>query len=95
MSNLIVFEALFVFAVWMQRKGKRWKILWQAAGGQYTVGGSVRAGQPAFQYTSGNDGTVIPTTSGGPSSGSTQPSNQPPAVQPNPLPPQFGGPPNG
>lgn len=71
MSDWIIFESLFIFAVWMQRK-HRWAIFGQAMSGKYTVGGSVRAGSQAFQYTAANDGTVSavsgvgsPTTGGG------------------------------
>lgn len=69
MSNWIIFESLFVFAVWMQRKG-RWAIFGQAMSGKYTVGGSVRAGSQAYQY-SDNTGKVAPAGQGSGSSGAS------------------------
>lgn len=70
MSNLIVFESLFVFVVWMQRKG-RWKIFWDAAGGKYTVAGSARSGSQVFSYTPANDGSVQASGASTPATGAT------------------------
>jgi hypothetical protein len=86
MSDWIIFESLFVFAVWMQRK-HRWVIFGQAMAGKYTVAGSVRAGSQAFQYSPSNDGTVQAAGSGsGGSSGSSGAGGYPP------IPSISGGP---
>ena len=77
MSDWIIFESLFVFAVWMQRK-HRWRIFGEAMSGKYTVAGSVRAGSQAYGYTTGNDGNVQSIAgSGGPSPGGTPNSPSP------------------
>jgi hypothetical protein len=70
-SSWIVFESIFVFAVWMQRKG-RWAAFLKAASGQVVVGGTDRSGSVA--YAEDTNGKVEPTSgstaAGVPSSGS-------------------------
>ncbi len=80
MSNLIVFESLAVFAIWMQRKG-RWSAFLAGLTGTVVVAGAGRAGtSPA--YTEDKNGVIHSTgavagTSGG--SSSTGSGSQPPA----------------
>lgn len=76
MSDYIIFEALSVFAIWMQRK-HRWKIFWEAASGKYTVAGAPNAASPAFSQAPQGNGFVIPNGSGG---SSTIPGNTNPAL---------------
>lgn len=69
MSNIIVFEAIAVFVIWMQRKG-RWAAFLSAASGQVVVSGADRAGSPAYSEDSNgkiqpNAGTTAAGVTGG------------------------------